>query len=62
MNYCMWILRTSSMNMRLVRRKNFKQTEKKILRNLFRDMLTVTLRNEQRGILELTKEIKLRNG
>lgn len=49
------------MNLRLARRKNFKQ-KKIIVRNLFRDMLMVTLRNELRGILELTKEIKLRNG
>lgn len=49
------------MNLRLVRRKNFKQ-KKIIVRNLFRDMLMVTLQNELRGILELTKEIKLRNG
>lgn len=42
MRYCMWILRTSSMNLRLVRGKNFKQ-KKIIVRNLFRDMLMVIL-------------------
>lgn len=42
MKYCMWIFRTSSMNLRLVRRKNFKQ-KKIIVRNLFRDMLMVIL-------------------
>lgn len=38
----MRILRTSSMNLRLVRGKNFKQ-KKIIVRNLFRDMLMVIL-------------------
>jgi len=41
MKYCMWILRTSSMNLRLAGRKNFKQ-KKIIIRNLFKDVLLVT--------------------